>query len=221
MRLERWSVLAVVLLAISVYGSPVHADSIGPDGCAGEGCFGGIWTLEYEPAGGTSYNIFYTVDTTGMTESNFGKISQIAFKIASSVVSAAVTSSPAGWGASILLGGLDNNGCSGSGSGFVCSDGAVDLTVPNGTYEWEFLVDIGNAALLTGDLATCSTDQDCASIKANGTVNGKVLSQNITLQLRDSELLPVPEPTTLLLVGTVLVGIGAWTRKQWLGRKVA
>ena len=203
MRVLRWSTLAAAaVLAIGVYASPVYADSIGPN-CGS--CFGGIWTLEFSPAlatpSSTDYNIFYTVDTSGMS-STFGDLSHIAFKVSSSVTSASVVTSPTGWGTNAQINtGLNDNGCSGGGSGFVCSAGATALTIPDGTYTWQFLVDIGASTLLTGPLA--------ASIKATGTGQGQVVSEGITLQ-------PVPEPTTLLLVGTLLAGVGVWSRKRWL-----
>jgi hypothetical protein len=202
MRVMRWLVLVAAVLAIGVYVSPVYADPIGPDGCSPSSCFGGIWTLQYAPAGGTTYDIFYTVNTAGMSNATFGDILQIGFKVSSSVVSASLLSEPAGWGTNAQANsGLDQAGCTGTGSGFVCSQGLVALTVPDGTYTWEFLVDIGGASLLTAPGA--------ATIKANGTAPGAVLSADITLQ-------PVPEPTTLLLAGSALVGIGIWSRRRWV-----
>jgi hypothetical protein len=204
--------LVAAVLAISVYASPVYADSISGAGCSGSGCFGGVWTLEYSLATGTpsptDYNIFYTVNTAGMTQAGFGDISQIGFKISGQVVSSSIVTSPAGWGTDVRTNQVVNaNGCNlNGGGGFICSDAVTNLTVPDGTYSWQFLVDIGNASLMTALKE--------ATIKANGAAPGKVLSQSITLQ-------PVPEPTTLLLVGTMLAGVGVWSRKRWLKGKAA
>ena len=49
---------------------------------------------------------------------------------------------------------------------------------------------------------------------ASGNKIGDLVSEDLTLQL-------VPEPTTLLLVGSVLAGLGIWTRKRWLEGKAA
>jgi hypothetical protein len=216
MKLVRWSILAAVVLAVSVYVSPVYADSIGPDGCAGSGCFGGVWTLEYALVSGTQYDIFYTVNTAGMSNATFGNLTEIAFKVTSQgPVSASVVSSPTGWGTNAVVAtNISNTGCDGSGAGWVCSTGAAALTIPDGTYEWEFLVDIGASALFTA--------AGQASIQANGTVNGNILSQNITLQPREGLPVVVPEPTTFLLVGSALAGVGLlWGRKQRWGRRAA
>jgi hypothetical protein len=212
MRLMRWTILVTALLAIGAYVSPVYADSIGPS-CGS--CFGGIWTLEYEATATPDiFKIHYTVDTSGMGAA-FGPITEVGFKVSSSIDSVTLDSSPTGWG-TVVAGntGLNQNGCSGGGSGFACSTNqGTALAVGSLTYEWIFTVDIV-LPLLTGDLATCATDHDCASIKANGTTTGAVLSEIITLQ-------QVPEPTTLLLVGTMLAGIGVWSRKRWSGLRAA
>jgi hypothetical protein len=206
-RVIRWSTLAAAVLAVSMYASPVYADSIGPN-CGS--CFGGIWTLEYSLAGNTpsptDYNIFYTVDTSGMNAS-FGNLTTIGFKVASKLVSASVVTSPTGWGTDAKVNqGVSDNGCTNGGNGFLCSQGDTALPIPDGIYTWQFLVDIGNGTLFTGPFA--------ASIKATGSGQGQVLSEGITLQA-------VPEPTTLLLVGPLLAGVGVWSRRRWLERKAA
>jgi len=202
-----WSTLAVAVLVTSVYASPGYADSIGPN-CGS--CFGGIWKLEYSLAGNTpsptDYNIFYTVNTSGMNAS-FGNLTTIGFKVASHLVSASLVTSPAGWATDAKVNqGVSDNGCTNGGNGFLCSQGSTALPIPDGIYTWQFLVDTGNSALFTGSLA--------ASIKANGSGQGQVLSESITLQT-------VPEPTTLLLVGTLLAGLGIWGRKRWLENRAA
>ena len=199
----KWLLLAVVL-SMSVFVAPVYADSIGPNGCSGNGCFGGIWTLQYAPtATADIFQIIYTVDTSGMT--TFGPITQIAFKVSSSIDSISLVSSPGTWGTNVQGNiGASQNGCSSGGSGFACSTGDNSLAIGSLTYQWVFLVDV-DLPLMTGPLQ--------ASIKANGTGQGQVLSQAITLQ-------PVPEPGTLLLVGSALAGIGAWRRRRGLGRTV-
>ena len=66
-----------------------------------------------------------------------------------------------------------------------------------------------NSAWNTGFL-----DADPLDLPANGSINNHVL-------VPDTYTTPVPEPGTLLLVGTGLASAGAWSRKRWFGRKSA
>ena len=66
-----------------------------------------------------------------------------------------------------------------------------------------------NAAWNTGFL-----DADPLDLPANGSLNNHAL-------VPDTYTTPVPEPGTLLLVGTGLASAGAWGRKRWFRRTSA
>ena len=68
---------------------------------------------------------------------------------------------------------------------------------------------IDNSAWNTGFL-----DPDPLDLPDSGSINNHVL-------VPDTYTTPVPEPGTLLLVGTGLASAGAWSRKRWFGRKSA
>jgi len=208
----------VLLLALSVGWA--SADPIGPT-CGT--CQGSIYTLTY---GGTpladadplheTYRVTLTINTSGYNGSGVG-LDAVAVKVSSSVVSASLFAAPGGtstW--TLVSGGINAGGCSGSGGGFECADAVAigGVPVPLGTpYSWTFDITMDNGALFTG--------ANAASIKAryvdaNAAKIGALVSEKITLQAQ-----VVPEPTSLLLAGSALIGIGVWSRKRWLERRSA
>jgi len=221
-------VLVVASVLLLGFGpQQAAADPIGPD-C--DTCQGAIYKLESflldDNATEDLYGIRLTFNTAGLTTSP-----DPAFAIDSVAVKTTAQSdawidgfdlfaAPGGltsWNQ--MPGGVNADGCSGSGNGFFCEDwiGAGVGAPVGGTlvFLWTGLVD--PADLLSGSLE--------ASIKARfvnaaGEKTGDLLSEGISLQpgpqIDPREVPPtaVPEPITLLSLGVGLTGFGILRRRS-------
>lgn len=106
-------------------------------------------------------------------------------------------------------GGLNSSGCDGSGN-FVCweltnptSSGTL-FAVPDGTYDFTFYVTVNGTTLNSNsDIKAFFTD--------NSGANGGLTSMAITVQPQTS---PVPEPTSMMLLGSGLLGMAGYVRRK-------
>ena len=111
----------------------------------------------------------------------------MALKVSSSFVNATLVSAPGGvpnWVE--MFGGLNNAGCSGSGSGYDCVRVAALVNapiVPGATYTWVFDIEVSTGSLFT--------DPGDPSVKARyvNSAGGKVgalVSEGITLSVPEA-----------------------------------
>jgi len=198
----------LTLAALGLAAGSASADPIGPD-CGT--CQGSIYTLEYggSPISSTSttetFRITFTIDTSGYNGAAT-VLNAVAVKVSSALVGMSLFSAPfvaGGW--TTWMGGLNANGCSGSGSGFDCAyAGSTGVSVPDGTYVWVFDLEIATGALFTAP--------DSSSIKVRyaddyNTKVGDLVSENITLQV-------IPEPSSAALLGGGLLALAIARRSR-------
>jgi hypothetical protein len=203
-----------ILVALLAIGSQASADPIGPD-CGT--CQGSIYTLSYsgtaladaDPLHET-FRVTLTIDTSGYSGGG-GFIDAVAIKVSSSVFSSSLFDAPGGvsnW--DLVAGGINAGGCSGSGSGFDCAAWVASGpgAAVGGTLTWTFDQTIANGILFTNPL---ESSIKARYVNASDHKVGALVSENITLQGSR-----VPEPASLLLLGSGLAGIGL---SQWRRRK--
>ncbi len=210
---SRIALLFILLICLGLGAGSALAGTIGPS-CGS--CEGGVYTLTYSNFNTIGPNDQLDVSLNFNTATYTGGglyIDAAAVKIAPSLISAVLIGAPASlpngsvW--NTFDGALNANGCSGAGSGFVCTESTGDgaaVSNLNNTFTWR--ITILSGTLLSG--------QDAASIKglyndAQGNKMGAVLSENTTLNPDDTQ---VPEPGTILMLGGGLAAIALFRRRK-------
>lgn len=198
--------LLFLVVVLFFFSGRTYADSIGPN-CGT--CQGSVYSLTYDGVAlpdsdpnHQTYQITLAINTSGYNGGGVA-IDSVAIKVSSHVTEAGLVSAPGAisdW--NLVAGGLNANGCDGSGSGFECvgwqSSGAGISVLGGPTLSWTFDITVNNGTLLTG------LNQDSIKVEYVNPSDHKVgalVSEDITLgESGNGGGSPVPEPNSLLLL---------------------
>jgi hypothetical protein len=200
-RLLLWAASLALAAAGGLAVAPsAEATPIGPS-CGT--CQGSIHEVTYDatPVAPNTWRITYTIDTSGYSGGGVA-LDTVSLKVSSSIADANLISAPGGimnWVQ--FFGGLNANGCSGSGSGFDCVTAmAISATpVPDGVYTWVFDIQVPTGGLLTGAL---QSTVKARYVDGSRHKVGALVSENITLGVT---VIPEPSEAILLLLGGTIL----------------
>jgi hypothetical protein len=178
-------------LALVLGATAARADTFTLTGSLGE-----KYALDTTNVGGGVFDVFLTIDTTALPTTDV--LGDVAIKVASGDNNLTFISAPAGY--TLVDGGLNNGGCSGSGAGFFCFSGSVNA---GGVYVFE--ASIKDTPDSTGSIKDQFFNAAGSKIEQ--------LSEDTTVGTHVPSA--APEPSSLMLLGTGALGLAGAVRRKF------